>query len=55
MNDDLGKHFKGSCRGLLEVLPRHLSGWTEDNNISQNVPAEIRTKSLSNIILELYS
>jgi hypothetical protein len=54
MNYDSGKHFKGRCRGLVEVLSRHLSGWTEDNYISQNVTAEIRTESFSNIILELY-
>jgi hypothetical protein len=34
---------------LIEVSSRHLSGWTEDNHFSQNVPAEARTENLPNI------
>jgi hypothetical protein len=54
MNDDLGNHFKGIDHGVLEILSRYLTGWTEDNHFSQNVPTETRTKNLSNIILEHY-
>jgi hypothetical protein len=48
--------FKGSCRGVIEVLPWNLAGWTEENHENSvnitDVLAEIRSERLPITSLE---
>jgi hypothetical protein len=51
------KGFKGSGRGLFEVLSQHMPVETEEyheNLTIDSVPSEIRTQNLPNISLAHY-